>query len=103
MKRALIILLALFALCLAVIVAMMTMTTIARSAHADALPCGPECVMLDRLAAHFHEFVVMTANAADQHMIVTMSSAGTFSVLLTDGTRACMILAGEKAELDNGI
>jgi hypothetical protein len=98
MKRAAAILLILIALCLAAI----TVLTI-WPAHADPLPCGPERQMLDHLAAHFHEFVVMTGNAADQHMIVTMSSTGTYTVLLSDGTKACMILAGEKAEFDNGI
>lgn len=71
---------------------------------AAAQPCVPLQPLLNRLVKAFHEFVVLTGKAAgDQQMIVTMSDAGTFSVLLTDGKQACIVIAGEKAELDNGI
>jgi hypothetical protein len=74
-------------------------------AHAQAVPsaCAPLKPMLDRLAAAYHEFVVIRGNAADQQMLVTLSQSGTFTVLLTDGRKACIILAGEKGEIDNGI
>lgn len=98
MKHAAAILLILIAFCLAMITAL----TI-RPASADPQVCAPERAMLDHLAANFHEFVVLTGSAADQHVIVTLSRTGTFSVLVTDGKTACMFMAGEKAELDNGI
>ncbi|TIW23774.1 MAG: hypothetical protein E5V63_24235 [Mesorhizobium sp.] len=69
-----------------------------------ATPCVPLQPLLDRLVKAFHEFIVLTGKAAGDHqMIVTMSDAGTFSVLLTDGKQACIVIAGEKAVLDNGI
>lgn len=91
-----IILAALIALCLAMIWHL-------TPAHAQATPCAPIQAMLDRLAKAYHEFIVVRGKAADQQMLVTLSPAGTFSVLLTDGRKACIILAGEKGEIDNGI
>ncbi|TRD03789.1 hypothetical protein FJV76_14220 [Mesorhizobium sp. WSM4303] len=73
------------------------------SQPAHAATCVPLQPMLDQLVKRYHEFIVVTGNAGDQHMIVTMSDAGTFTVLLSDGKQACIILAGEKAALDNGI
>lgn len=73
-------------------------------AHAQAAPtpCAPLKPLLDRLASAYHEFVVMTGEGTGGHVIVTMSQAGTFSVVLTDGTKACLVIAGEKAEFDKG-
>lgn len=73
-------------------------------AHAQARSCAPMKPLLDQLAKNFHEFVVITGQAAgEQRFMVTMSDKGTFSVLLSDGRQACIVIAGEKAELDNGI
>ncbi|WP_192183287.1 hypothetical protein [Mesorhizobium amorphae] len=98
MNRWLVMLLVLFALCLAVIA---TMTI--RPARADPAPCGPQAALLKRLVERFHEFVVLTGAAEGQQMIVTLSASGTFTVLLADGNRACIVIAGEKAQFDNGI
>jgi hypothetical protein len=99
MKRAATVLLMLIRLCLAAIIFLSI-----RPAHALQLACGPLPILLKQLADRDHEFVVMTGNNADgQKMLVTRSDAGTFTVLLGDGKGACVILAGEKAEFDNGI
>lgn len=99
MKRVAVVLLILIALCLA----MITFLTV-QSAQAAQLQCGPLPLLLKQLADRYHEFVVMAANNADGHKVmVTRSDAGTFTVLLGDGKGACVILAGDKAEFDNGI
>ncbi|TIV83896.1 MAG: hypothetical protein E5V64_06040 [Mesorhizobium sp.] len=88
----------LIVLCLAMIVALSI-----RPARSAQLSCGPLPVLLKQLVDRYHEFVVMTANNADGgQVLVTLSDAGTFTVLLGDG-KACVILAGDKAELNNGI
>jgi hypothetical protein len=96
MKTWLAIIVALVALCLGMIAHL-------NKAHAQPTPCAPLQPLLDRLAKAYHEFIVIRGKAADQQMLVTLSPAGTFSVLLTDGRKACIILAGEKGEIDNGI
>lgn len=74
------------------------------AAHAAQLQCGPLPLLLKQLADRYHEFVVMSANNADgANVLVTRSDKGTFTVLLGDGKGACVILAGDKAEFDNGI
>ncbi|TPN11743.1 hypothetical protein [Mesorhizobium sp. B2-1-2] len=99
MKRAAAILLTMIALCLAAI----TFLTI-QQARAAQLACGPLPLLLKQLVDRYHEFVVMSADNADgQKVLVTRSDAGTFTVLLGDGKGACVILAGDKAEFDNGI
>lgn len=99
MKRVAVVLLILIALCLA----MITFLTV-QSARAAQLHCGPLPLLLKQLADRYHEFVAMAANNADGHKVmVTRSDAGTFTVLLGDGKGACVILAGDKAEFDNGI
>ncbi|AEH88217.1 hypothetical protein [Mesorhizobium opportunistum] len=76
----------------------------ARPAYAVQLACGPVPILLKQLADRYHEFVVMSGDNADgQKVLVTRSDAGTFTVLLGDGKGACVILAGAKAEFDNGI
>jgi hypothetical protein len=86
------------ALCLAAI----TFLTI-RPAHALQLACGPLPVLLEQLADRYHEFPVMSGdNAGGSKMVVTRSDAGTFTILLGDGNGACVILAGDKAQFDNG-
>jgi hypothetical protein len=75
-------------------------------AHAQTvqIPCGPEKVFLDGLAKTSHEFTVIAGMLTNgKRMIVTASSSGTFSILESDGNIACMVAAGEKAELDRGI
>jgi hypothetical protein len=74
-----------------------------RAHAAPAASCGPLQPFLDQLAQRYHEYIVIRGDVADQKMIVTAADNGSFSVLLTDGKTACMILAGEKAELDKGI
>jgi hypothetical protein len=99
MKRAAIILLLLIALCLAMIIVLTV-----RPARAAQLACGPLPLLLKQLVDRYHEFVVMTGTNADGHqVVVTRSDAGTFTVLLGDGKGACVVLAGDKAEFDNGI
>lgn len=89
----------LIVLCLAMIVALSV-----RPAHSAQLACGPLPLLLKQLVDRHHEFVVMTASNADgNQVVVTLSQAGTFTVLLGDGKGACVIMAGDKAELDNGI
>ncbi|TGQ95437.1 hypothetical protein EN851_07930 [Mesorhizobium sp. M8A.F.Ca.ET.208.01.1.1] len=97
MKRAAAILLILIALTLA----MITLLTI-RPARADPVPCGPVKTMLDRLVALYQEFVVLTGQAAGSQVLVTLSPSGTFTVLAVRDGRACMVLAGEKGQFDNG-
>lgn len=98
MKPAAALLLLAITLCLAMIAALSI-----RPAQAARLMCGPLPLLLKQLAARYHEFPVMTADNADgQKVIVTRSDAGTFTVLLGDGKGACVILAGDKAEFDNG-
>lgn len=89
----------LIAVCIVMIIAL----TI-RPAGAAQLSCGPLPQMLKQLADRYHEFPVMAANNADgAKVLVTRSDAGTFTVLLGAGKGACVILAGDKAEFDNGI
>lgn len=84
------------AVCLAMIVWL-------NKAHALQLACGPLPVLLKQLAGRYHEFPVMSGESADGgKMVVTRSDAGTFTVLLGDGKGACVIMAGDKAEYDNG-
>lgn len=95
-RRVLIIAGILIAVCL-------TMIMWLSAAHAAQLACGPLPMLLKQLADRYHEFVVLAANNADGHKVmVTRSDAGTFTVLLGDGKGACIILAGDKAEFDNG-
>jgi hypothetical protein len=90
----------LIALCLA----MIALLSVRPANASEPTPCAPLQPLLDHLVKAFHEFVVMTGNAAgDRHVIVTMSDAGTFSIVVTDGKQACIIMAGDKAALDNGI
>ncbi|MER9912777.1 hypothetical protein NKJ71_19315 [Mesorhizobium sp. M0050] len=89
----------LLAICLGMILALMV-----RPATAAQLSCGPLELLLKQLAERYHEFPVMTATNQDGAKVqVTLSDAGTFTVLLGDGKGACVILAGDKAEFDNGI
>jgi len=102
MTRAAAILLALLALCLAMIV-VLTMRP-ANAAPGDQ--CGPMRAVVQQMLDRYHEFVVMTGDATGQKMVVTMSAAGTFTVILQDredASKACVVLAGDKAEFDNGI
>lgn len=99
MKTVALVAAALLALCLGMIVHL-------NGAHAQAvqIPCGPEKKFLEGLAKSSHEFVLMSGELTNgKRMIVTTSSAGTFSILESDGNIACMVAVGEKAELDKGI
>lgn len=85
-------------LCLAMI-----FLPVIRSAHAAPTACGSLKALLKQAADVYHEFIVMTGKATGHQMVVTMSQAGTFTVFLGDGSQACVVLVGEKAEFDNGI
>jgi hypothetical protein len=96
MKAVAIIAAALLALCLGMIIRL-------DKARAQAV-CGQEKQLLDGLAAHSHEFVVLTGELiSGKRMIVTMAGSGSFSIIESDGNIACMVAAGEKAEIDNGV
>ncbi|RWB66594.1 hypothetical protein [Mesorhizobium sp.] len=95
MSRVLAILLAFAVLCLAMIWHL-------TPAHAQ-ISCAPLQAMLNRLAKTYHEFIVIRGTAGDRQMFLTLSQAGTYSVIVSDGRTGCVILVGEKAELDNGI
>ncbi|RVC47559.1 hypothetical protein EN781_00030 [Mesorhizobium sp. M4A.F.Ca.ET.090.04.2.1] len=95
MKRVWVIAAALIVLCLAMIWRL-------TPAHAQS-SCAPLQAMLDRLAKAYHEFIVIRGTTGDQQMLFTLSQAGTYSVIVSDGRTACVVLVGEKAELDNGI
>lgn len=99
MKRAWIVIAALIVLCIAMI------TKLDR-AHAQVatVPCDALKTMLDRLAKTYGEFPVMSGTLTNgKRVIVIASSSGSFSFIETDGNVACMVAAGEKAELDKGI
>lgn len=96
MKRWIAVAFMLIALCLAAIYAL------SKPASAQAQICGPFKSLVDQLAAQLNETVVLTGYVADKQVVVTMSSSGNFAVLIAEGGVACLIIAGDKAELDKG-
>jgi len=96
MKRVLAAAFVLIAICLVAIF------VLSKPSSAQVQACGPFRPLLDHLSKDFGESVVLTGDVLDKQVVVTMSSKGAFTIMVTDGTVACLVLAGDKAELDKG-
>lgn len=86
-----------------IVMCLVAIYVLSKPASAGAQVCAPYKPLLDQLEKRFDEAVVFTGDISGRQVIVTMSTAGSFSVLLADGNVACIILVGEKAEIDKGI
>lgn len=89
------------------IVAMLLLAANQASAQmALRLSCGPEPVLLARLAERYHEMVVWRGDSLMGHMrfLMTASEGGSWTWLMAlDNGTACIVAAGRNGRADNGV
>lgn len=87
---------------LAVIFAVIAFVGLSLPAQAQAT-CAPLPNLIQGLREKFSEHVVVRADAGDRTMIVTRSDKGSWSLIIVRGEAACMVMVGDKSEIDLGL
>lgn len=72
-------------------------------ANAQQRLCGPLKGVLKHLEENFKEFPIFVATKGPVSLTVTRADDGSWSLVDSNGTMACVIASGKTSEIDRGV